>query len=316
MFHKLKILMATAPPYLKLSPHEQRSRFVKISHNCDTHLEEAYAGTPGEWAILDALRPENHSRNRYSNVFPWDKNRVILPANPGGSDYINASWVELDPKFRYIAAQGPLVETIHHFWAMCFNEAELQNSDTVVIAMVTPLVELGREKCAKYWPTKASPTWNMEVPLRQDKINAALKVTWVSEKYAHDGDFLLTTLKLESPTVTKTVIHYYYHKWQDARVPNLVDPLIALSREMCKIRQNIPNIVPIVHCSAGVGRTGTFIAIDYLLNGPDQFGKADAVFDLVTRLRGDRMMMVQTVYQYLFLYEVSQKLYKERQAKA
>lgn len=303
-------------PFLKLTPADQRSKFLKISQNCDDHLEQAFSLIPGDWAVVEALKPANRARNRYSNVFPWDRTRVSLPVHEGASDYINASWVDLGPGRRYIAAQGPLEETMHHFWAMCFHEAEKQESDTIVIAMVTPLVELGREKCVKYWPGRSAPAWNLESLLEKDDIaTEGLTVTWEGEEYANDGDFLLTTLKLQSPTTTKTVLHYYYQEWQDAKTPDLVKPLIALSQQIQAIKKEIPLLVPIVHCSAGVGRTGTFIAIDHLLHSPDPFAAADPIYSLVQSMRADRMMMVQTVYQYIFLYEVAQKLLKKRQGR-
>ncbi|KAM3125163.1 hypothetical protein CJJ07_000516 [Candidozyma auris] len=308
--------MSSSPAFFKLSPSEQRAKFLKLSQVCDDHLDEAYGEVvDSEWSISEALKKENVSRNRYSNVFPWDKTRVVLPILPGAkSDYINASRIRLSETREYIAAQGPLVNTIPHFWAMAFHEAELQKSDTIVIAMMTPLEEGGREKCSRYWPSDSCTTWDFTEALRSDGISpGSLSITLKSREIIHDGDLIFSQFILESPTTRKNVLHYYFQKWEDAKVPDSMDPIISLSREIEKQKLKTPRIAPIVHCSAGVGRTGTFIAIDYMLhewvcNYP-KFN--DPVCDIVARLRSDRMMMVQTVYQFMFLYCVAKRIYEE-----
>lgn len=310
--------MSKTPAFLQLSLAEQRAKFLKISRTCDEHLDEAYGKVDSEWDMLEGLAKVNAPRNRYLNVFPWDKTRVILPILPGSkSDYINASHITLGGGFNYIAAQGPLVNTIPHFWAMAFHEAELQKTDTVVVAMMTPLVEGGREKCSRYWPDANHPTWDFTETLRSEGISPGeLKITWKSSERIHNGDLILSQFTLASPTTTKKVLHYFFQKWEDNRVPELMDPILALSLEIRKITEKDPLIAPIVHCSAGVGRTGTYILIDYLLNGPS-FSTPDVedpVFEITTKLRSQRMMMVQTVYQYMFLYGVAKRLYEEKKA--
>jgi len=309
-------LMSVLPPFLTLSTAQKRARFSEISDLCEDHLSEAFNHVPNSpWSIDAAVSSKSRSRNRYLNVFPWDRTRVVLPTSGvGACDYINASLIKLSPEAQYIATQGPLTGTIHHFWAMCFDEALKLDAETIVIAMVTPLVEMGREKCAKYWPSQNHLNWDLSEALQRDRISPGdLTVTWLGEEL-HEDKFAVTSLLLRSGDVSKKVLHFYYEGWQDTKVPDAVEPLISLSEEILAVRAEHPSVVPIVHCSAGVGRTGTFIAIDYLRNFSDPFDRtsADPVLDLVKQMRSDRMMMVQTPHQYAFLYELLERMFRER----
>jgi len=228
----------------------------------------------------------------------------------------------------YIAAQGPLENTINQFWSMAYNESEKQNNDVVLIVMVTPLTESGMVKCYKYWPDKEKPTLDLSHSNKRDSIAIPeLKVNYITESYDEVGDFLLTEMELVSATKTKKVFHFYYYKWADARVPPSLFPLLYLSEEMNAIRKLVEHTpTPIVHCSAGVGRTGTFIAIDHLFRDFDKFIKLcdkarvgkeydvvyDPIFKTVLQMREKRMMMVQTAYQFGFLYDSAKVLYKDR----
>lgn len=297
------------PAFLRLSPGEQRARFLDISRSCEQHLEEGMTVPGLRWASSAALLPVNRSRNRYSNVFPWDRTRVALrTAKDPASNYINALWVELDGR-RYIAAQGPLALTVHHFWAMCWGQAEAQQATSVFIAMLTPLEELGREKCAAYWPLRGEK-WDLSQAMERDGLEPAdLSVRWVSE--ATGPGLITTTLALASHGVERIVHHCFYPGWQDTRTPDAVEPLVALSGEISLARAADPAVLPVVHCSAGVGRTGTFIAVDHFLNSDIFATDGDPVYATVQRLREHRMMMVQTVHQYHFLYTVARQLYRE-----
>lgn len=304
------------PSFLKLSLGEERAKFLEISQSCNEHLDEGFGEVKGsEWSMSAAHDPVNEKRNRYLNVFPFDKTRVLLPVvSSSNSDYINASWIRMDSEFTYIATQGPTAHTIAHFWAMAFHEARQQNTDDIIIAMMTPLVEQKKEKCVRYWPSQEDPVWDFSEDLHKDGIQPGmLKITWKRLEVLHDDDFIVTELELESPSEKKLVHHYYFRKWEDAKVPQSMEPLIALSQEINRFKTQLPSLVPIIHCSAGVGRTGTFIATDYMLNA-DPFNKNldDPVCHLVTKLRNERMLMVQTDHQYMFLYRVARRLFKEK----
>lgn len=305
----------TVPLFLRLSEGSRRNKFAELNELGASRVEEGIADSVASpWAISEAIRPQNFLKNRYSNIFPWDRTRVKLLAPPN-ADFINASHVSLASD-HYIAAQGPLDSTIHHFWAMAYHQLEKAGTDTIIVAMVTPLVELGAIKCAKYWPTKTDKPLDLSPELSRERIEPLqLTVEYVGEQLNKDADFVVTELALRSGTKTKRVFHFYYYKWADAKVPPSLDPLLALSRAIRSLQVADPKpIVPIVHCSAGVGRSGTFIAIDHLANSPGLYdsGARDPVFETVLLLRADRMTMVQTVYQYNFLYESLGQLYEDR----
>ncbi|ABN68075.2 predicted protein [Scheffersomyces stipitis CBS 6054] len=322
--------MAVVPPFMKVPLQQQKENFHQLN---DLEAARIRSGLrlpeESDWSVADGINKANAKRNRYTNVFPYDISRVKLPLNEDatGTDYINASYVKLY-KSTYIAAQGPLEATVNQFWSMAYNESEKQNNEVILIVMVTPLTESGMVKCNRYWPDKDQKVLEMAAENKQDGIDiSGLTLEHVSETYDEIGDFLLTEMNLKSSSKSKKVYHFYYYKWADSRVPASIYPLLYLSEEINSIRKLVENPpIPIVHCSAGVGRTGTFIAIDHLFRDFDKFiavcDKAksskgydidfDPVFQTVLQLRDSRMMMVQTAYQFSFLYESAKKLYKER----
>lgn len=314
----------TRPLFLQATALNQRDNFIQLNKIESSRLSHGLLHPNDSlWAISDGTR--SPSRNRYSNVYPYNKSRVKLPVT-SGSDYINASHVTLDTN-RYIASQGPLESTVHHFWAMAFHESQCQGNNTVILVMVTPLVEAGIAKCCKYWPDEKTPHLELSSLAHADHLDLGdLSVHYIGHHYDAEGDFTLTELDLKSGPVTKKVYHYYYHMWADARVPPSVWPLLHLSKSIRTLQaKNTNPPIPIVHCSAGVGRTGTFLAIDHLYNdAPKLFADAiaddisskydpvhDPILNTVLQLRSERMMMVQTVYQYTFLYDTGNLLYKE-----
>lgn len=298
------------PSFLTATVYTQRENFGLLNS-----LEvKRIQGREIEWDAKVGTSEENSVRNRYFNVYPYDSSRVKLPVlNSRYSDYINASYVEVGED-KYIATQGPLKSTTHQFWAMAFNEATIE--DEIVIVMVTPLVEGGVTKCFQYWPSLHELISFTQL-LRNDGIDLpSLEVTHIKEEYNTEGDYLLTELELKSGDVIKKVHHFYYYKWADAKVPPSISPLLQLSQDIREI-----DVIPIIHCSAGVGRTGTFIAIDHLFHNyskvlkglkpsDDYVSEDDPILRTVSLLRKNRMMMVQTVYQYNFLYESAKALFE------
>lgn len=284
----------------ELNTQPLRETFAQLNERDQARIISGYEGDPQWLAVVSQV---NESRNRYCNVFPWDRTRIKLPVKSKNFlDYINASTISINDD-TYIACQGPLPNTISHFWLMCFDQAK--NTDVIIIVMVTPLQESGMLKCEKYWPEV-----NMELDLSQqlvaDNIDIpSLKVCNQSEVY--NGNYLLTTLKLSSGNSTKTVYHYYYDKWADTKAPTNMDELISISHDVDLVKQSSPNKpIPIVHCSAGVGRTGTFIAVDQLVHNKGDF------VSIVDQMRNGRMMMVQTIHQLEFIRKV--KLYLSQQS--
>ncbi|WAR04614.1 PTPRT-like protein [Mya arenaria] len=224
----------------------------------------------------DALKPNNVAKNRYRN----DASRVVLPFLRGDpdSDFINASYIDGYSKPRkYIAAQGPLENTISDTWRMIHSE------DIKIIVMVTNLLETVKIKCSKYWPDERATYGKCNVKLDQ------------VEQYA---DFAIRhfTYSMDGTRFERQLIQFHYTSW-----PATALSLVQFWR---KVRQSefVENTPWMVHCSAGVGMTGTFIALDYLY---DQ-GKVDEklnVPETVNVLREQRVCMVQTKEQYLYLHE-------------
>lgn len=281
---------------------------IEDAFNKVTRTEFERLRTGDTWTHSVASLPQNRSRNRYTDVFPWDKNRVKLPSKV--NDYINASHIDL-PDARYIATQGPLSQTIHHFWSMCYFEAQRRQEKDIIIVMITPLVENRRKKCEKYWP---EDSWDLSELLEKDQIDLpSMKIK--NEGLTSFDRFTLTQFSLVVGEDVKTVWHYYYHDWADTRTPSDGLSLIELLNQVHKLKTSKNVKIPITHCSAGVGRTGTFIALDYF-NINDELlidaESSDPIYELFQLLRNDRILMIQTVEQYEFLYQFFLEIIPQR----
>lgn len=289
------------PHFLRLLPDEVAQRFAQIARHEAGNARSGLA----QWSTAAARKRQNMRRNRYSNVFPYEWNRIRLDAAKPHSDYINASFVDIGK--CYIAAQGPTGTTAHHFWAMCHQQAQEKQCDSVIVVMVTPLVEGGMEKCAKYWPDPGT-----EVHFEGDGLGSVTVRNNGQE--AHDS-FLLSRMTLESGGTVKEVLHFHHSQWADMAVPDSDVPLMRLL-EAVDAARGATGAVPVVHCSAGVGRTGTFIAINYLKGVLTQVpdAESDPVFNTVVLLRDCRMMMVQTPAQYQFVYDTVKRFRSETPA--
>lgn len=289
-----------------------RQIFAKMSEIDAERVSDGLADPRNsEWSLLSAREPRSKERNRYSNVLPWEKTRVKLPVVDSHSDYINASYIKIQDKVSYIACQGPLIKTTHHFWAMCYNESEVRGTDTILIVMVTPLVENGLVKCCKYWPDEETPSFDLTSLIAADGIDIPqLKINYKSS-VAYDGNaFTLNTFELISGSKRKTVYHIQYHDWTDSDRPSSIEPLCTLSKLVKEVQdKEEKEIIPIVHCSAGVGRTGTFIIFDHIYNKRISISGEieEPVLNLLFQLRECRMLMVQTFSQFKFLDEFSKK---------
>ncbi|XP_055511302.1 tyrosine-protein phosphatase non-receptor type 11 isoform X1 [Leucoraja erinacea] len=249
----------------------------------------------------DGQRQENKNKNRYKNILPFDHTRVVLhdgDVTEAGSDYINANFITHDidsnrtttrPKKSYIATQGCLQNTVNDFWRMVFQE------NSRVIVMTTKEVERGKSKCVKYWPDEMSL-----------KEYGAMRVRNVRENPAHD--YILRELKLSQvgqQSTERTVWQYHFKTWPDHGVPSDPGGVLDFLEEINIKQENIPETGPsVVHCSAGIGRTGTFIVIDILIDIIREKG-VDCDIDVpksIQMVRSQRSGMVQTEAQYRFIY--------------
>lgn len=250
-----------------------------------------------QWSMDAALKPENRKRNRYGNILPWDKSRVHLKVNEGENDYINASFIDLGSK-HYIATQGPLPNTIGHFWHMVFDNS----GDPAVVVMLTPLQEnhrgLALEKSSHYWPT----TTDKPLIVSNDGGFAdELEVRFIAEQPFEHYELRELVIKNMSTGVEKTVHHFHYQSWEDFGNPKKDGDLLKFIN-LVNEKATDTNSPIVVHCSAGIGRTGTYVAIDSIVNG-DLPETLDPVYDTVTLMRQQRIGMVQSFSQFVYVYD-------------
>ncbi|ALC42717.1 Ptp52F [Drosophila busckii] len=229
------------------------------------------------------------TKNRYADIYPYDKNRVILDIDTEGSDYINASFIDgHSRKKEYIATQGPKPESVMDFWRMILQH------NVHVIVQVTDFQEGNKIKCHKYYPYNVR---GLRVSIKSKEsfeVYDRTELSVVHEKYG----------------LKEKVIHFFFKKWPDHGVPDDPTHLISFVKKVKAEKR--PNYSPIVvHCSAGVGRTGTFIGLDLIMQRLKSESKIN-IFETVKKLRFQRMKMVQTQQQYEFLYECTYELVKHK----
>ncbi|XP_072046563.1 uncharacterized protein [Amphiura filiformis] len=235
-------------------------------------------------------------KNRYRNILPYDTNRVCLHDPPDGLDYINASYVDgHHGKNEYIVTQGPLPNTIEDFWEMVWE------NEIPTIIMNTNLVENGRVKCEKYWPDSGEAQYGR------------MTVKLISE--SDTQEWTVRTFEISEDGESKGHVRIFqYRNWPDHGAPQ--DP-----RSVLKFVQTVRSQHPrrsgpgiVVHCSAGVGRSGTFVAIDILLQQLAA-GHSETldVFGVCAKLRRQRRYMVQSEEQYKFVHRAVQ-VYMQQQA--
>ncbi|XP_054682696.1 receptor-type tyrosine-protein phosphatase eta isoform X5 [Grus americana] len=228
---------------------------------------------------------ENRGKNRYNNVLPYDISRVKLSDQSSPTDdYINANYMPgYNSKKAFIAAQGPLPNTIEDFWRMIWEK------NIYSIVMLTKCVEQARTKCEQYWPDN------------QSKNYGDIIVTKVSEIDLPEWTIRDFTVEKSNTTESHTVRQFHFTSWPDHGVPETTDLLINFRHLVHEYSSQNPIDSPtLVHCSAGVGRTGTFIAIDRLIQQIEMENTVD-VYGVVYDLRMHRPLMVQTEDQYIFL---------------
>ncbi|XP_073718429.1 receptor-type tyrosine-protein phosphatase C [Misgurnus anguillicaudatus] len=236
------------------------------------------------YTIKEAKKQENQSKNRYVDILPYDYNRVVL--TEGSNDYINASFIEgfKEPK-KYIAAQGPKDETIEDFWRMIWEQK------SSIIVMVTRCEEGNKTKCAQYWPYLE----------RETEIYEDFVVKIKSEEHCPDYIIrhLLVTNKREK-AAEREVTHIQFTSWPDHGVPGDPSLLLKLRRRVNSFKNFFSGPI-VIHCSAGVGRTGTYIGIDAMIESLESEGRMD-IYGYVAKLRRQRCLMVQVESQYILIH--------------
>ncbi|KAM6958850.1 tyrosine-protein phosphatase non-receptor type 2 [Aplochiton taeniatus] len=237
-----------------------------------------------------AKYPENRNRNRYRDVSPFDHSRVKLENTE--NDYINASLVVMEEAQRsYILTQGPLRNTCGHFWLMIWEQK------TKAVIMLNRVMEKGSEKCAQYWPTKEE----REMSFRDTHFLVKLLSEDVKSYY--------TTRVLELQNANtgekREIHHFHYTTWPDFGVP---DSPASFLNFLFKVRESgslgSDHGPAVVHCSAGIGRSGTFSLVDTSLVLMDKKRKLSSVDikEILLDMRTYRMGLIQTPDQLRFSY--------------
>ncbi|RZF35702.1 hypothetical protein LSTR_LSTR009570 [Laodelphax striatellus] len=238
-----------------------------------------------EQACTAADLPCNRPKNRFTNILPYDHSRFKLQPvdDEEGSDYINANYVPgFNSPREFIVTQGPLHSTHDDFWRMCWE------SNSRAIVMLTRCIEKGREKCDHYWPFDTLPVYYGDIC-----------VTMLND--SHYPDWTITEFIMCRGDQQRVIRHLHFTTWPDFGVPSPPQTLVRFVRAF---RERVgPDQRPIVvHCSAGVGRSGTFIALDRILQQINHSDHVD-IFGIVYAMRKERVWMVQTEQQYICIHQ-------------
>ncbi|XP_054906999.1 receptor-type tyrosine-protein phosphatase S isoform X24 [Poeciliopsis prolifica] len=281
--------MANHPPIpiMELADHVER-----LKANDNLKFSQEYESIdPGQQFTWEHSNLEvNKPKNRYANVIAYDHSRVLLSAIDGipGSDYINANYIDGYRKQNaYIATQGALPETFGEFWRMIWEQR------SAIIVMMTKLEERSRVKCDQYWPTRGTETYGLIQITLLDTVELA---TYCVRTFA---------LFKNGSSEKREVRQFQFTAWPDHGVPEHPTPFLAFLRRVKAC--NPPDAGPmVVHCSAGVGRTGCFIVIDAMLERIKHEKTVD-IYGHVTLMRAQRNYMVQTEDQYVFIHDALQE---------
>lgn len=291
------------------------------------------ADGPTQWARCSG---EPYApRNRYMNVDPYQGNRVRLKVPEGADDYINASPIELittrsKTPLRYIATQGPTADSWSHLWRMLWHEKK----DPTVVVMVTKTHEQGREKCYPYYPQS---TGDPDLRVNEhDEFGDGFLIDLHLTKLSHEEESRAEVREIDmvsrvtdelvkmdeagihAVSPRRKVWHLLFEGWPDFSVPEGSDKSALLELARLAHEKNASNNAIIVHCSAGIGRTGTFIALDWLMHElqegtfdelPDD---DDPIVRCIELLRDQRPMMVQSKQQFVFIYDTLREQWRKR----
>uniref|UniRef100_A0A1I7ZRU1 Protein-tyrosine phosphatase n=1 Tax=Steinernema glaseri TaxID=37863 RepID=A0A1I7ZRU1_9BILA len=224
---------------------------------------------------------KNMDKNRYKDVICGDEGRVVLSWPPGhANDYIHANWVPVRGEKRYICTQGPTEKTVEDFWRLVWQEK------CRGIVMLCGVMEMGKKKCEQYWPShQGESITSGQVTIKNTKV------------HEFEKSLVATNLELSAQGHTHKMEHIIWNGWPDRGVP---DNYLASLRLIRKVSAMAPVLV---HCSAGIGRTGTIVGLDMCLQSLSSNEKV-TMADIVKDLRVYRHGSVQTDMQYIYMHRV------------
>ncbi|XP_005477229.1 tyrosine-protein phosphatase non-receptor type 21 isoform X2 [Oreochromis niloticus] len=306
--HLNGLSISRQPVHSEIKDEPERASNDERCKVLEQHMEKGevlkeYESIPkrprGECTI--AQLPESGDRNRFQDVLPYDETRVeLVPTKENNTGYINASHIRMTvggQEWNYIASQGPMSHTCQDFWQMVWEQG------VSIIAMVTAEEESGREKSFRYWPRLGSR--HNTVTYGRFKITTRFRT--------ESGCYATTGLKIKHLLTQqeRTVWHLQYTDWPDHGCPEDFKGFLTYLEEIQSVRRHTNSISDpknsnqpvLVHCSAGVGRTGVVILSEIMIACLEHNEPLDVPKHLL-ELRNQRMLMVQTLSQYTFVYRV------------
>uniref|UniRef100_A0A914ZJK3 Protein-tyrosine phosphatase n=2 Tax=Parascaris univalens TaxID=6257 RepID=A0A914ZJK3_PARUN len=265
---------------------EQMRAFCLASARCGVQglvqeFMEIKKSTPPPAQLKKTAFDKNTDKNRYKDVYCTDDTRVVLTYPPGcDNDYIHANWVDIrESKHKFICTQAPKTNTLVDFWRMVWQEK------SKAIVMLCNIMECGKKKCEQYWPANVGETQTYgPITVKNLKNVQAEKMLTVSQ--------LEVSSNSEPPL---SVEHMFWNNWPDRGVP---ENYLACFRLLARLK-NYTHIV--VHCSAGIGRTGTVVGLEMAMQA-FMAGEKLSMVDVVKELRRQRPGSVQTDVQYVYMH--------------
>ncbi|CAF1241953.1 unnamed protein product [Adineta ricciae] len=288
-------IYTSRPIRIKDLPEEYEQLIANNYYNISNEFHELHHSIQ---ETLELAQCDQTLKNRYKDIIPYEHSRVkLIPIDDLDSGYINANFIAgLHNPREYIACQGPLKTTINDHWKMIWEQ------NVTIIVMLTDIVERGLNKCERYWPVNSD----------KDEMYGNLLVCVTNCIHANSYD--LRYIQLKKDEDVRSIKHYAFKMWNDHTVPTNSEDLLDFIRLVrSEYRPDCDGPI-LVHCSAGVGRSGTFIALDRLLQQFDKvscYGYLD-IYGTVLDMRRCRDRMVQNEHQYLFIYRCLKDEYEKR----